>query len=417
MMKQYFYDLAKRIESKLASEPESKSPRKIFALEVARLGQRLYDEENQVAWCGVAAPFDLLSAMDVTSCFVEFVGGILAATGFAETFLEEAEQAGFGGDTCGYHRTVMGAARKGLMPSPSFLIATSCPCSGGQAAVENLARYFDKDLFMLNVPQEDTREGVAYLADQLRDMVRFVSDHTGKSLNEDRLRETVDLTNEARKTLLDVYRLASSVPSPVNGKLLSNFGIIMNLFLGIPAGVDVARTFRDDFAAKVQEGLSGIDEERIRLMWIQNRIQFQQPLVQMMEDRYGAVVVVDELNDINWEPIDSDDPFASMALRAILNPFNGSVGRRIELLQKLAKTYRVDGAINPCHWGCRQGTGSRGMLAQGLKDIDVPVLNLEVDCVDTRNFAEGQLATRLEAFVEILQNRESPWRERKDSEK
>lgn len=411
MMKQYFSDLAKGIETKLASEPESRSPRKMFALEIARLGQRLYSKTGHVAWCGVAAPFDLLSAMGVTSCFVEFVGGMLAVSGFAETFLEEAEQAGFGGDICGYHRTIMGAARKGLMPVPSFLIATSCPCSSGQATVENLARHFAKDLFVLNVPQEATREGIAYLSDQLRNMVRFISDHTGKTLDENRLRETIDFTNRTRKILVDLYRLAGSIPSPVNGKLLSNFGIIMNLFLGTQAGVDIAREFHDDLAARVEKGLSGIGEERLRLMWIQNRIQFQQPLIQMMEKQYGAVVVVDELNDINWDPIDPDDPFPGMARRAILNPFNGRGGRRVELLQKLAREYRIDGAINPCHWGCRQGTGARGMVAQGLKDVGVPVLNLEVDCVDARNFAEGQLATRLEAFAEMLKNRESPWPE------
>jgi benzoyl-CoA reductase/2-hydroxyglutaryl-CoA dehydratase subunit BcrC/BadD/HgdB len=32
----------------------------------------------------------------------------------------------------------------------------------------------------------------------------------------------------------------------------------------------------------------------------------------------------------------------------------------------------------------------------------VPVLNLEVDCIDERNFALGQLRTRVEAFVELL---------------
>ena len=38
-------------------------------------------------------------------------------------------------------------------------------------------------------------------------------------------------------------------------------------------------------------------------------------------------------------------------------------------------------------------------------DTGVPVLNLEVDCVDKRNFAEGQLRTRLEAFIEMLASR------------
>jgi benzoyl-CoA reductase/2-hydroxyglutaryl-CoA dehydratase subunit BcrC/BadD/HgdB len=75
----------------------------------------------------------------------------------------------------------------------------------------------------------------------------------------------------------------------------------------------------------------------------------------------------------------------------------------------LAQKYRIDGAINPCHWGCRQGTGVRGLIAQGLKAIDIPVLNLEMDCVDERNFTEGQVRTRLEAFVELLENRPPRW--------
>ena len=75
----------------------------------------------------------------------------------------------------------------------------------------------------------------------------------------------------------------------------------------------------------------------------------------------------------------------------------------------MAEDYKIDGAINPCHWGCRQGTGARGMISDGLKTVGVPVMNLEVDCVDARNFAEGQLRTRLEAFMEMLANRPSPW--------
>ena len=94
MMKQYFDDLVGGIEGALAADPENASPRKIYTLEVARIGQRLYGGEERVAWCGVTVPFDLLSAMGVTSCFVEFVGAMLASAGMVEAFLEEAEQVG-----------------------------------------------------------------------------------------------------------------------------------------------------------------------------------------------------------------------------------------------------------------------------------------------------------------------------------
>ena len=128
----------------------------------------------------------------------------------------------------------------------------------------------------------------------------------------------------------------------------------------------------------------------------------------MLEKEYQTNIVSDELNDIYWDPIDPDDPYTGMARRAIAKPLNVNMQRRVYHLQKLARDYQLDGAINPCHWGCRQGTGARGLISEGLKEIGVPVLNLEVDCMDTRNFAEGQLRTRIEAFVEMLENRPRP---------
>jgi len=409
MMRQYFDDLVTGIEGAIAADPENTSPRKIYTLEVARIGQRLYGGEERVAWCGITVPFDLLAAMGVTSCFVEFVGAMLASTGMVEAFLEEAEQVGFAGDTCAYHRSVLGAARKGFMPEPDFLVAATCPCSGGVAVMELLARHFEKDLFVLNVPQEMTDTNVQYLADQIKDMVGFIADHTGQPLDPDALQAAVAKTNAAREKLVDVYHLASRVPSPVNGKALNNFGIVAALLLGTDAAVKVAEAFRQDFKEKVAAEEAGIADEKLRLLWIQNRIQFKNPIVKMMEDEYGAAVVIDELNDITWGPIDPDDPYRGMAERAMSIPFNGANTRRVSHLQDLARRYRIDGAINPCHWGCRQGTGSRGIVGQGLKEIGVPVLNLEVDCVDPRNFAEGQLRTRIEAFTEMLMERPSPW--------
>jgi benzoyl-CoA reductase/2-hydroxyglutaryl-CoA dehydratase subunit BcrC/BadD/HgdB len=408
MMYQYFKDMADGIQAKILQDPNIPNPRKKYALETARLGSRLYSDNNTVAWCGLAVPFDLLNAMGITSCFVEFVGAVLAATGTADPFLEEAEQAGFVGDTCGYHRTVMGAARKNIMPEPDFLIATTCPCSGGIAIMENLSDLFNKDLFVLNVPQQDSEQNVAYLADQIRDMVKFVTRHTGEPLDEGKLRQAVENTNRARKIMQDVYQLAQNVPSPTDGRLLSNFGLVMPLFCGTEAAVEIAQAYKDEFTARVDNGIPGVPDEKLRLLWIQNRIQFNNPLVELLEKEYRANIVSDELNDIFWDPIDPQDPYPGMARRAIAIPLNGSIQRRIGHLQKLARDYRLDGAINPCNWGCRQGTGARGLISDGLKEIGVPVLNLEVDCVDKRNFAEGQLRTRVEAFIEMLESRPRP---------
>ncbi len=405
MMQQYFDDLVMGIEASLRDNPENMSPRKMYALEVARLGRRLYSGQDRIAWSGILAPFDLLAAMGVTSCFVEFIGAMLASTGMVDSFLETAEHAGFGGDTCGYHRSVIGANLKGIMPKPDFLVGTTCPCSGGLAVMENLAHDFDKDLFVLNVPQISSQKNVRYLAHQMELLARFVSDHTGAALDEDRLQEAISYTNQARDLMQETYEYARQIPSPVDGKLLSNFGIVMALLLGTPGAVAVSRAYRDEFKYRVEKGVAGVKGERFRLLWIQNRVQFKNPLIAFLEKEYQAVIVSDELNDITWDPIDPQDPFTGFAQRAMSIPFNGEIHQRIQNLQKLAQEYQVHGAINPCHWGCRQGTGARGLISEGLNAVGVPVLNLEVDCVDPRNFSEGQLRTRLEAFMEMLESR------------
>ena len=411
MMLQYFQMLESRIDAKIRKTPDKPNARRKFALEIAKLGIRLYSGEHRVARCGVVAPFDMLSAMNVTSCFVEFVGAVLAATGNVGMFLEESEHAGFGADTCGYHRAVIGAALKGLMPVPDVMIATTCPCTGGLAAMENLARMFNKELFVLDVPSSDTPESVQYLANQYKDMIRFIGSRTGESLDEGKLRKAIEKSNRARELMVEVYRLAENVPSPSNGRSLANFGIVMALFLGTDAGIQIAQAYRDEFEEMMRNGQSGVPEEKVRLLWLQNRIQFKNPLIKMLEQEYQASIVIDELNDITWEAIDTADPFTGIAKRTITMPLNGEINRRLNHVRHLSKAYKIDGAINPCHWGCRQGTGARGLIQAGLKELGIPVVNLEVDCVDTRNFAEGQLRTRLEAFMEMLQTNPSGLRD------
>lgn len=402
MMKQYFDAIVSDFEVKFRKQPTA---RKRFSLEILKLGQRLSSGTNPLAWCGVCAPFDLLSAMGITSCFVEFVGGMLSSSGQAGPFLEASEQAGFLADGCGWQRTVIGATVGGFMPKPDLAIATNNPCASGLATVEHLARTFGSPLFVLNIPPDDSEENVRFLAQQLRAMAQFVTEHTGRVLDHERLRSAMEKTNQARAVAVEVLELARRVPSPANSTDLKNFGILLPLFLGTQTAVDIAQAYRDEFAARSERGESGVPNERFRLMWLQESIQFKHPLIRMLAEEYRAAIVVEELNDIYWEPIDPDEPYVGLARRTLAFPFNGAADRRLQRITNLARSYRVHGAINPCHWGCRQGTGARGLVEAHLRELDLPLVNLEVDCADSRNFSEGQVRTRLEAFMEVLEGR------------
>lgn len=401
MMYDYFDNAVKGITEKLIQEPDGIHARKKYVLELSQLGKKLYSKDETIAWCGVTAPFDLLSAMGVVSCFVEFVGAMLAATQTAGYFIEEAEDAGFATDSCAYHRAVLGAVLKNAMPEPDFIIGTSSPCTAGLAVVENFAKQYKKDFFILNVPQNYTDDAVAYLTAQIEEMTRFVSAHTKRPLSKKALGLALENFNTSSRLLKEIYDLAKTKPSPVDNNLLKDFGTVIALLMGTQQGVDVCRAFKDELTHRIATGRHHASKEKVRLMWIQNRIQHPFPMNEML-DKLGAKIVVDELNNVTWEEMDPDNPFESIARRMISIPFSMGTPARIRHMQDLAESYQIDGAINPCHWGCRQGTGARGLISKGMKDIHVPVLNLEIDCVDSRNLAKGQIETRVEAFLEML---------------
>ncbi|MCK5312494.1 MAG: 2-hydroxyacyl-CoA dehydratase, partial [Desulfobacteraceae bacterium] len=246
MMYEYFDDVVKGITEKLDQDPSGINARKKYALEISKLGRKLYSEDEKIAWCGVLAPFDLLGSMGVTPCFIEFVGAMLSSMQMAGTFMEEAEDSGFATDSCAYHRAVMGAVMKNVMPEPDFIIGTSSPCTAGLSIVENFAKQYKKDFFVLNVPQNYTKEAVKFLTSQIEEMVSFVEAHTKEPLSKEKLGIALENFNESTRLIKDIYNLAKTNPSPVDNNFLKDFSTVVPLIMATQEGVDVCQAFKDE---------------------------------------------------------------------------------------------------------------------------------------------------------------------------
>ena len=85
------------------------------------------------------------------------------------------------------------------------------------------------------------------------------------------------------------------------------------------------------------------------MIWIQNRIQFKTDLLDILEENFGANIVIDELSHIWWEPMDESQPLRSLVNRMITHHIVGPLERRLEVITQLAQEYKIDGAINPAH--------------------------------------------------------------------
>jgi benzoyl-CoA reductase/2-hydroxyglutaryl-CoA dehydratase subunit BcrC/BadD/HgdB len=408
MMRSHFESIVAGIDARLAAAgPDEPVARKTFARFAARLGARVFTPDEPLAWCGVMVPFELLHAAGLTPCYAEFVGASLAGMDEIGRVIDTAEQAGYSTDACTYHRVVNGAMVSGLMPSPELLVASTCPCTGGQAVIEGMAKHFGKPLVVLEIPQRADDAAVGFLAGQLRGLSERIAEHTGRRLDPERLRQAVRASNQARELLQETYALAAAVPTPARRRDLINLALVLALGLGTTEAVEVARTYRDELARKQRLGEAGVPGEQVRLLWFQNRVQFKSGIEELLEIELHAAVVADELNDITWDPIDEDRPFTGLARRLLASPLVGPIERRIAHLVDQCRRFSIDGAILPCHWGCRQGTGARGLITEGLRRVGIPVLGLEVDCVDPRAYAQGQVRTRLEAFLEMITERKA----------
>ena len=67
------------------------------------------------------------------------------------------------------------------------------------------------------------------------------------------------------------------------------------------------------------------------------------------------------------------------------------------------KYLESDAVIHFCHWGCKQSSGGVMLLkVKKCRKCGIPMLVLDGDGMDRRNSHDGQIRTRLEAFLEMI---------------
>ena len=107
----------------------------------------------------------------------------------------------------------------------------------------------------------------------------------------------------------------------------------------------------------------------------------------------------------NYPPeleFDPAQPFEAMAKRMVYHALNGGIKRRVETGIYHAKQVKADGAVWFAHWGCKHTLGGAQIAKRMFEEAGIPLLILDGDGCDRSHGGEGQTATRLGAFLEML---------------
>lgn len=104
-----------------------------------------------------------------------------------------------------------------------------------------------------------------------------------------------------------------------------------------------------------------------------------------------------------FQMMDASDPYEAMAVKMVNCIYNGAVDKRIEMAERLAKITNADGGILFAHWGCKGTIGASGLIKSSLEAAGLPTMILDGDGCNPANTSDGQVSTRLQAFVEMLE--------------
>ena len=113
--------------------------------------------------------------------------------------LEGADRLAVATDVCTLLRLGLYYLDSGILPKPTMVVPLLEPCDGVIGLHEALRRHREwRDIptFTPDPPYYSDDRSIEYYADELRRMVAFLEDHTGKKMDLDRLREIVEETNK-----------------------------------------------------------------------------------------------------------------------------------------------------------------------------------------------------------------------------
>ncbi len=372
--------------------------------------------DKKIAWISSGGPVEFLIAADIIPIYPENHGAMLGASRMSVELCEVAESLGYSRDLCSYARGDIGSALTkkspiGGLPRPNFLLACNNICGTVLKWYQALSRFFDVPLFFLDTPfihHKLIPESIIYVRRQFEELIAFIEIQTGKKFDRHRLGEVVRYSGQAAILWKEVLDQCAHRPSP-----MSCFDAFINMapivtLRGTEEVVQFYRDMKEELEERIIQGMSAVPEEKFRLLWDNIPIWYKMRELSELFSSYGACLVADTYTSA-WvfEGMDTSDPLEGLAQAYTTAYLNISIDLMVERILDLLQRFGVDGLIIHSNRSCKPySLGQYDMQRLIYQKTGIPGLVIEADMTDARVYSDAQVKTRIEAFMETLQNRQ-----------
>jgi benzoyl-CoA reductase/2-hydroxyglutaryl-CoA dehydratase subunit BcrC/BadD/HgdB len=244
----------------------------------------------------------------------------------------------------------------------------------------------------------------------LERLVQRLEAISGGRFDRGALRHRLELVNEQEEIFDAVRRLIAAAPeSPVRmTEQISNV-MATQWVRGTAWALSHARAFHDEVKQRVDAGVAACPGERIRLMWVGAGLWHDMDFYTAFEASHRAVFVWSmylAFGPDGYIRYGLDNPMAALASRmASFNEYLHNPPWASEWIVHQAREHRIDGALvlRPRRMKAA-GTG-RLFIEHALEDAGVPVLPIEADVVDAREWDGDAARASVRSFLETRMRR------------
>lgn len=358
-------------------------------------------------------PNELFIAMDIEPLFNELYSTIVGIfSDDNQAFLGVSDELGFPCYNCSYYRTFYGMIEKGAWPKPDFVCYSSSPCDNTPKGQEMAAKAMGVPSFGMDRPYKlFTAQSQAYWRKEHESLIRFLEEQTGRKMDYDRLKEVVRLSYRSTEIYQEINELRKAIPSPVPAEAAFAPMAVYRSLIGTQECVDFLEQLRDELEERIAKGIGAVKQERFRYVCATSLPFFDYGLMSMMEQKYGAVNVMDLLQlwreKAEWL-IDPEDPVGSLAYKVSLGPANsihGPKADQAEEVKQMALQYKADGVLYFNNLGCRHAAGAFRIVKDKIeRELGIPWATIDCDMLDKSFTTNAKVSEQLDAFFERVED-------------